>query len=72
VELSDHLRQPFPTVELGTRRDVLPAKQEAHEIGDRDRLDLAPQAANGEAMDAGQQPTLAPFLLFGAGCEAAA
>src|SRR5688500_8569997 len=41
---------------------VLPAQQEADEIRRRDGCDLAPQTPDGQAMNAGEQTTLAPFL----------
>ena len=48
---------------LRTRREVLPAQQEADEVGGRDRLDLAAQAADGQAMDACEDPPVAPLAL---------
>ena len=41
--------------------EVLPAMQESVELGRGDGLDLAPQAADGEAVDARQQAAVAPF-----------
>ena len=41
--------------------DVLPTEQEAHEVGRRNRLDLAAQAPEGEMMDAREEAALAPF-----------
>jgi hypothetical protein len=54
--------------------DVLPAVQEAYEIGGGDGLDLAAQAADGEAVNARQQAAMAPFRLvrWGSWREAAA
>ena len=52
--------------------DPLPGEEEAHEVGLGDRLDLAPQPVQGVAVDARQQPALAPLLLANPGREAAA
>ena len=48
-------------VELRARLNVLPAQQKADEVRSRNRMDLAPQPAQGEAVNAGQQPALTPF-----------
>src|SRR6185503_16903297 len=45
------------------RRCTLPLEQETQEIARFHRLDLRPQALHGVAMDARQQPALAPFPL---------
>jgi hypothetical protein len=42
--------------------DVLPASQEPQELRGGDGLDLAPQPVQGVALDAGQQPAVAPGL----------
>ena len=41
--------------------DVLPREQEPHEVGGADRLDLRAQAIERVAVDARQQPPIAPF-----------
>src|SRR3954462_5055054 len=51
---------------------MLPVQQEAQEIGRADRLDLRPQAIQRVAMDAGEQPPVAPLELGNPGSEAAA
>jgi hypothetical protein len=43
---------------------VLPVEQEAHEVAPFDRLDLAPQALDGVAVDARQQVAFAPFFFL--------
>ena len=43
---------------------MLPAQQEPHEVLRAERLDLAPLAALGVAMDAGQQVAGAPLLVL--------
>ena len=52
--------------------DPLPAEQEAQEVARRHRLDLGAQALERVAVDAREQPALAPFLDRRAGREAAA
>jgi hypothetical protein len=42
---------------------MLPGEQEAHEVGARDRLDLAAQAIHGVAVDARQEAPVAPVDL---------
>ena len=44
---------------------MLPACEEAHEIRAGDGFDFAPQAPQGEAMNARQQPAVAPFDFTG-------
>ena len=44
------------------RRDVLPAEEKAHVIGGADRLDLAPQRAEREPVDAREHAPVAPLL----------
>ena len=52
--------------------DALPAQQEAQEIARGDRLDLGAQPLDGVAVDARQQPALAPFVRRRSRREAAA
>ena len=63
LQLRDDLRDPVALVQLRARLHVLPAQQEADEVGRRDRFDLLAQPADGEAMDARQEATLAPVGL---------
>ncbi len=50
---------------------MLPGEQETHEVGARDRLDLAAQAIHGVAVDARQKAPVAPLDLGRAGEGAA-
>src|SRR5579871_963193 len=52
--------------------DVLPAEEEAHQIRGAHRLDLAPERAEREPVDAREEPALAPLLVVGSGREAPA
>ena len=63
LELLQDLQQAVGPVHLRSRREVLPAQQEADEVGGRDRLDLAAQAADGQAVDACEDPPVAPLAL---------
>src|SRR2546426_10917069 len=51
---------------------MLPMQQEAHEVGRGDRLDLGAQAVQRVAMNAREQPAIAPFELARSGGKAAA
>jgi hypothetical protein len=51
---------------------MLPMQQEAHEVGRGDRLDLGSQAVERVAVNAREQPAIAPFELGRSGSEAAA
>src|SRR5579864_2537614 len=53
-------RSPF-TLDLRSRRDVLPSQQPAHELGSRYGFDLLSQGCDGEPMDSRQQTSLTPF-----------
>ena len=72
LELLDDRGQPFGAFQLLARRDMLPMQQEAHEVGRGDRLDLGAQPVQRVAMNAREQPTIAPFELARSGSEAAA
>ena len=74
LQLADYLQHAVGAMQLRAGRDVLPALEEAHEIGGVDRLDFAAQAADGEAMDARQEAAMAPLRLLAgrAGSEASA
>ena len=63
-QLRQHGGQCLRPFRLVLEGDPLPGKQEAHEVGGGDRLDLLPQPIEGVAVDPRQQPPLAP-LLFG-------
>src|SRR5437016_12019097 len=60
-ELLQHFSQTVRPRE--TARDVLPGEEEALEIRCTDRLDLGAQPPEGVAMDAREQPAIAPFEL---------
>jgi hypothetical protein len=62
LELADNLYKPGASMQLRTRMDMLPAQQEADEVGCRHGFDLTPQAANRQPVDAGQQATVAPLV----------
>ncbi len=46
--------------------DALPDEQEAEEIARRDRLDLRAQTADRIAVDAGEEPPVAPLIVVDA------
>ena len=50
------------------RGDVLPVREEAHELGATHRLDLRPQPVEGVSMDARQQSPFAPRSLAVESC----
>src|ERR1051326_7425960 len=56
---------------LGSRvgSKPLPAEQEPHEIGGADGVDLPLKAIERIAVDAGQEPALAPFTVLDCGSE---
>ena len=56
-------RESFGTLGAGVGRDALPAQQEPHEVGGRNRLDFLTEAIERVAVDPGQEPALAPFEL---------
>ena len=56
----------------GVGGHALPAQQETQEVARRHRLDLGPQPFDGVAVNARQQPALAPFLGLRSGREAPA
>ena len=72
LELGDHDLERVRPLHARVGRDVLPAEQEAEKIARRDRLDLGPQALDRVAVDAGEQPALAPFVGLRLGREPAA
>ncbi len=73
LELADDLGEAARSVEPRARRGVLPAEEEAHQVGAGDGLDLAAQAPQREPVDAGQQSPVAPVgARLAAGQERAA
>ncbi len=68
-ELLDHRRQAFGALHLILAGNVLPVEQEAQEVGRAHRLDFRSQFIEGIAMDARQQPPVAPFEFCGSRCE---
>src|SRR5439155_15774927 len=70
--LADDLEEPVAAMQLRPRLHVLPAEEKAHQVGGGDGLDLPPQAAEGQAVDARQEAALAPLLLARVRREAAA
>jgi hypothetical protein len=63
LQLPNNLKYAFATMELRLGLHVLPAKQKADEVGGADWLDLTAQAAERQAVDAGQESALAPVNL---------
>ena len=61
-ELADHGIERLRPFHPRVGRDALPVEQEAQEVARRHRLDLGPQPLDGVAVDAREQPALAPFL----------
>ena len=61
VQLSDDRGQPFEPAGVLVRIDPLPGEQEAHEVSRADRLDLGPEPVEGVAVDAREQPAVAPL-----------
>ncbi len=61
VELPDHRGESFGTLQLLLACDVLPVQEKTHEIGGADRLDLGAQAVERIAVNAREQPAVAPF-----------
>ena len=71
-ELLDHRRQAFGALHLVFAGDVVPVEQEAQEVARAHRLDLGAQAVQRVAVDAGEEPPVAPFELRRAWREAPA
>ena len=61
-ELADDGVERSRALDLGVGRDPLPAEQEAQEVAGRHGFDLRPQPLDRVAVDARQQPALAPFV----------
>ena len=69
VELVQHRGQALRALHLELGGKVLPPKEKAHAIRRAHRLDLAPQPVQRVAMDAREQPALAPLEVRGAAAE---
>ena len=67
LELLQNQGQAHLAVQPAGGGEVLPAEEEAHELGGGDRRDPAAEPAQGQAVDAGQESPLAPLGLPGAG-----
>src|SRR5262245_25784190 len=61
LKLLHESQQPCLAEELGLRMCMLMANQKANELLWRDRSDLAAKPFEGQAMNAGEQASLAPF-----------
>ncbi len=61
LQLAQRLQKSALAGQLRLRSEVLPAQQPAHELRRRDRLHLLAQRRDGEVMNAGEQPPLAPL-----------
>jgi len=59
--LLDRFQRPPLACRLRPRRNVLPGKQPVHELRRCNRLDLLAQRAQGQPVNARQQPPFAPF-----------
>ena len=71
-ELADDRFDGVRPFHLGVGRDPLPAEQEAQEVARGDRLDLRAQSLDRVAVDACEEPALAPFVRHHTRREAAA
>src|SRR5205814_8077708 len=63
LELAQHLREAVAAVELGAGLEVLPAEEEAHEIRGGHGFDRATETPERQAVNSGEQPAVAPFLV---------
>jgi hypothetical protein len=70
LELGNGFEEATLAFVLGAGGDVLPAQEEAREVLDGDGLDLLAEAVEGEAVDAGEEAAIAPFLFLGLGTRA--
>src|SRR5215470_10562478 len=62
LELSEDFERGTLTLRLRSRGDMLPAQEPAHELSGRDRLDLLAKRGDRQAMNAGEQAAVAPFV----------
>ena len=65
LQLAQDLKQSVGSMQLRSRREMLPAAEKPHEIGGGHRLDLFAQAAQRHAMNAGQDAAVAELVVFG-------
>ena len=63
LKLPDDLQQTVDPMQATGEHDMLPPHEEVHEVGRGDRLDLAAEAAECHAMNAGQQVAVGPLGL---------
>ena len=63
LQLAKHFESCAFALHLRSRRDMLPSQQPAHELRSGDGLNLLTQRGDGKAVNARQQPPVAPFLL---------
>src|SRR5271169_4070401 len=63
LQLADHFERAMLSAHLRARSKMLPAQKPGHELRCSYRLDLLAQSGDGQAMNAGQQTTLAPLGL---------
>src|SRR5207245_8025874 len=69
-QLPDDLQETGFAVEPRPCCDMLPLKQELHEVGRRDRLDFPPESPDRETVNPCEQPTITPFFLGGGPADA--
>ena len=62
LELAEDFKRGTFALQLRSRRDMLPAQEPAQELSGRDRLDLLAKRGDREAMNAGEQATVAPLV----------
>ena len=55
------MQRAIQSVQLRARCQVLPAEQEPHEVGGRNRLDFTSQPIDRQPVNARQHPAIAPF-----------
>ncbi len=65
LKLAHDFERGALALNLSSRRHMLPAQEPLHELGGGDRLNLLAQSGHGQAMDARQQPPLAPLGVLG-------
>src|SRR5580658_7934965 len=65
LELAQNFQHAALAEGLRSGREVLPAKQPAHELRGADRLNLVAQFSNRELVNARQETTIAPLGLPG-------
>ena len=65
LQLAQDLEQSVGSMQLRSRREMLPAAEESHEVGRGHRLDFASQAAQRHAMDAGENAAVTELVVFG-------